>query len=176
MTNLWRARTFICLLLVVSTIIGTSVPVRACVCFDTAANTFSSRTIEAANDHATVAKSFCPSNLKNRSCCGPTSNCSSTDTSCCGSKLHALHAKNSLSTAVTIDLPSCHCLQCDCTDFTQQVPAFAAPANELGNFAVVSVASPVFALLRPNSASKVVRPISANPPIDLVISLSRLLC
>lgn len=179
MPILWRVRSFVCLLLTVSTVIGAVAPAHACACA-TPAKTPSAPLPERVAIPAPAAKSCCQPGAKKRSCCSPAST-SSAKVSCCDDQAPPAGKPGKSSPAPTpADAPGCHCLRCDCE--TQSVPpAPAVPVtapvtpdldgpDSFSPIPVVLMAEP------PTATSLAVRLISSIPPTDLVISLSRLTC
>lgn len=167
MPTLWRVRSFVCLLLTVSTVIGAVAPAHACAC--AAPVKFSPAPPAERANPPTAAKSCCQVGATKQSCCRPTT-VASAKASCCGDKPSPATSP--------ADLPGCHCLRCDC-DAQGVPPAPAAPitapvASDFDGSDAVSL-FPVVLIAEPVTASRVVCLISVGPT-NHVISLSRLNC
>ncbi len=174
MPTLWRVRPFVCLLLAVSTVIGVVAPVRACACVAPAKPPSALH-----QERTTAPKSCCQPGAKKRSCCSPAST-SSAKVPCCGDKAPAGKPGKSSPAPTPADSPGCHCLWCDCeTPAVPPAPAtpVTAPVSpDLDGLAAFSPVPVVLIAEPPTAASRTVRLISASPPTNLVISLSRLTC
>lgn len=179
MPTLWRVRSFVCLLLAVSTVIGAVAPAHACACAAPAKTPPAPQQEQVATP-TPAAKSCCQPGAKKRSCCSPPST-SSPKVACCGDKAPPASKPGKPSPApIPADSPGCHCLRCECE--TQGVPPTpAAPITapvtpDLDGLAAVSPIPVVLITEPPTATSGAVRLISSNPPTNLVISLSRLTC
>ncbi len=180
MAILWRVRSLVCLLLAVSTAIGGIAPARACGC-GSPAKTPSAAPIGAHQLAAVAlptAKSCCQPTAKKRSCCSPTAACgTAAKASCCGNTTPTDRIETSSADAQPADAPGCHCLKCECD--APDAPAQAAPVPVAPDLDEYVTASPVPTGLisePPTAASRAVRSVTAIPPTDLTISLSRLTC
>ena len=175
MVALWRVRSFVCLLLAVSTAIGGVAPARACACAEPA-KTPSTPVRERAVTPQSAAKACCQPNAKKRSCCAPTSARNAAKASCCDGVPLGQTGKAPTASTPT-DSTGCHCLRCDCD--TPNVPPTPAPTPTVPDLGDHLAGVPVLPVLIPGAPAVVSRPARstpASPPTDLVISLSRLTC
>jgi hypothetical protein len=169
MRSVRRVRPVICVLLVVSTMIGAAVPARACGCTASARPTHSQPAPQAA---ATPApKSCCKAGGAKKSCCNRSG--STAKASCC-EQPHPATASDSAPPVA----PGCDCLHCDCRS-SEAPPATPAPAPvtpDVGDLLSQTAAfAPVFVPALAAGLPPACPP-PIPPPTDLVISLSRLTC
>src|SRR6266487_2565260 len=126
MTLVRRIRPFVCLLLAVSTAVGTAVPARTCGCATPAATPPAPAGVRAALSTPAM-KSCCQANAKKRACCSSTSTCGSENVVCCDGKARKTGPGHPARAA---DPPGCLCTRCDC-DTPGVPPAPTAPATAI---------------------------------------------
>ena len=179
MPILWCVRSFVCLLLAVSTAIGAVAPARACACA-TPAKTPSLPVKERAAALQPAAKPCCQPDAKKRACCPPAPTAGTSKASCCGDKAPCGRPGKSSTAPTPADSPGRKCLRCDC-DTPNVPPAPAAPVPaasvpDLDEHAAVSPVPPAFVPGTPTAVLRAARSVPVAPPTDLTISLSRLTC
>ncbi len=168
-------RPVLCLLLVVSTMIGVAAPVRGCACSSTVRAESTTRVASPAVPQVSAAPALKP--CCTRSCCAAIRHAESPDC-CCEAPPTQSVTQKSASKQSGSDNQDCGAAGCDCgvPEIPPTPPAPTNAASDATDFAHVGSPVPPSFLPTPSTASRTDFGSPHRTPTDLVISLSRLTC
>jgi hypothetical protein len=175
-----RIRPTLCLLLAVSTAIGTVGPVRACNCTTTYQGRpfkpAAVKTARQASPRVAAAKSCCQGAVEKRSCCSASPDPRQRPPCKCNDRAHTLPPGQP--NPVGTDHSACECILCDCglvhTQPATQVPIQSSA--ELGEHLTLESAATLVLVPLPCEWPSDISCGPSIPPADLIITLSRLTC